>query len=94
MIWQLRHGRSTDLRRHKGQKGDRNSPTVFNAAGHIAQFWDGRAATIEDQAKGPVMNPVEMAMPSEKMVLAVLKSMPEYIEAFQKAFPADKDPVS
>ena len=79
---------------HKGQKGDRNSPTVFNAAGHVAQFWDGRAATIEDQAKGPVMNPVEMAMPSEKVVLAVLKSMPEYIEAFQKAFPADKDPVS
>ena len=56
---------------HKGQKGDRNSPTVYNAAGHFVQFWDGRAADVEDQAKGPVMNPVEMAMPSRKVVIAV-----------------------
>ena len=47
---------------HKKQHGDRNSPTVFNAGAHFAQFWDGRAATLEDQAKGPVLNPVEMAM--------------------------------
>ncbi len=79
---------------HKGQKGDRNSPTVYNAAGHVAQFWDGRAADVEEQAKGPVMNPVEMAMPSEKVVIAVLKSMPEYVEAFKKAFPEDKDPIT
>lgn len=79
---------------HKGQKGTRNSPTVYNAAGHVAQFWDGRAPTVEEQAKGPVMNPVEMAMPSEKVVVAVLKSMPEYVQAFKAAFPTDKDPVT
>jgi cytochrome c peroxidase len=79
---------------HKGQKGTRNSPTVYNAAGHTAQFWDGRAADVEEQAKGPVMNPVEMAMGSEKDVLAVLKSMPEYLDAFKKAFPEEKDPVT
>ncbi len=50
---------------HKGQRGDRNSPTVYNAALHFAQFWDGRAADVEEQAKGPVLNPVEMAMPDE-----------------------------
>jgi len=79
---------------HKGQTGDRNSPSVYNAAGHFVQFWDGRAADVEAQAKGPVTNPVEMAMPSEKEVVAVLKSMPEYIDSFRKAFPEDKDPIS
>ncbi len=79
---------------HKGQRGNRNSPTVYNAAGHFVQFWDGRAADVEAQAKGPVMNPVEMAMPSEKQVEAVLNSMPEYVAAFKKAFPKDKSPVS
>ncbi len=79
---------------HRGQRGDRNSPTVYNAAGHVAQFWDGRAKTVEEQSKGPVLNPVEMAMPSEPEVVATLKSMPGYVEAFQKAFPDDKDPVT
>ncbi len=78
----------------KGQKGTRNAPTVYNAAGHFVQFWDGRAPDVEEQAKGPVMNPVEMAMSSDKAVVAVLKSMPEYVNAFKKAFPADKDPVT
>jgi cytochrome c peroxidase len=79
---------------HKGVRGDRNSPTVYNAAGQFVQFWDGRAADVEEQAKGPVMNPVEMAMPSEKQVITVLKSMPEYVDAFKKAFPGEKDPIS
>ena len=79
---------------HKGQKGTRNSPTVYNAAGHFVQFWDGRAPTVEEQAKGPILNPVEMAMPGQKNALAVLDSMPEYIEAFQKAFPGEKHPVT
>lgn len=79
---------------HKGQKGDRNAPTVYNAAIHFVQFWDGRAPDVEEQAKGPVLNPVEMAMTSGKEVVAVLKSMPEYVDAFQKAFPNDKDPVT
>jgi cytochrome c peroxidase len=79
---------------HNGRKGDRNAPTVYNAAGHFVQFWDGRAADVEEQAKGPVMNPLEMAMPSAKEVAVVLKSMPEYVQAFQKAFPDEKDPVT
>ncbi|MFI5175010.1 MAG: cytochrome-c peroxidase [Terriglobia bacterium] len=78
----------------KGQLGGRNSPTVYNAAAHVAQFWDGRAADVEAQAKGPVLNPVEMAMPDDKAVVALLKSIPGYVVAFKKAFPADKDPVN
>ncbi|MCW5979258.1 MAG: cytochrome-c peroxidase [Bryobacteraceae bacterium] len=79
---------------HKGLRGDRNSPTVYNAAGHFVQFWDGRAPDVEEQAKGPVLNPVEMAMRTEKHVVAVLKSMPGYVEAFKAAFPEDKDPIT
>jgi cytochrome c peroxidase len=79
---------------HKGQRGTRNSPTVYNAAGHFAQFWDGRAPDVEAQAKGPVLNPVEMAMPGEARVVAVLESMPEYVAAFKLAFPNDPKPVS
>jgi cytochrome c peroxidase len=78
----------------KGQKGTRNAPTVYNAAGHFVQFWDGRATNVEEQAKGPILNPVEMAMTDQKKVLAVLNSMPEYVEAFQKAFPGEKHPVT
>lgn len=79
---------------HKGQKGGRNAPTVYNAAGHIAQFWDGRAADVEAQAKGPVLNPIEMAMPSADHAVKVLESMPGYVEAFKKAFPDDAKPIS
>jgi cytochrome c peroxidase len=79
---------------HKGQKGDRNSPTVYNAALHFVQFWDGRAADVEEQAKGPILNPVEMAMPGEKQVIAVLKSIPEYAVSFKAAFPDQKDPIT
>lgn len=79
---------------HKGQRGDRNSPTVYNAALHFVQFWDGRAADVEEQAKGPILNPVEMAMPDQKRVVAVLKSMPEYVAAFKAAFPDAKDPIT
>ncbi|MFZ4765564.1 MAG: cytochrome-c peroxidase [Roseimicrobium sp.] len=79
---------------HKDQRGDRNAPTVFNAALHLAQFWDGRAPTVEEQAKGPVLNPIEMAMPDANHVLAVIKSIPEYPELFAKAFLDEKDPVS
>ncbi|MFV8750893.1 cytochrome-c peroxidase [Nannocystaceae bacterium ST9] len=78
---------------HKGQLGERNSPTVYNAGGHLAQFWDGRAADLEAQAKGPVLNPVEMAMPNEEAVVAVLKSIPGYVEAFGKAFPGVENPI-
>jgi len=79
---------------HRGRLGTRNAPTVYNAAGHFAQFWDGRAPDVEEQAKGPILNPNEMAMPSDKAAVAVLKTMPEYCDAFRKAFPADTDPIT
>jgi cytochrome c peroxidase len=79
---------------HAGKLGDRNSPTVYNAAAHFAQFWDGRAPDVEEPAKGPVLNPVEMAMAGEASVVAVLQSMPEYVELFAKAFPGDPKPIS
>jgi cytochrome c peroxidase len=79
---------------HKGQLGDRNSPSVYNAGLHFAQFWDGRASTLEDQAKGPVLNPVEMAMPDEDTVVGTLRSIPGYVEAFASAFPGEPEPVT
>jgi cytochrome c peroxidase len=79
---------------HRQQKGGRNSPSSLNAAGHFAQFWDGRAADVEAQAKGPILNPIEMAMPSPDKVIAVLKSMPEYVALFTAAFPGQADPVT
>lgn len=79
---------------HRGQRGERNSPTVYNAALHVAQFWDGRAANVEEQAKGPVLNPVEMAMPSEAATVAVLESIPGYAPLFAAAFPEDEQPIS
>ena len=78
----------------KAQKGTRNAPTVYNAAGHFVQFWDGRVPTVEQQAKGPILNSVEMAMPSETAALKVLNSMPEYVSLFKEAFPGDQDPVT
>lgn len=79
---------------HKGQLGERNSPTVYNAGGHLAQFWDGRAVDLEAQAGGPVLNPVEMAMPNIDAVLVVLTSIPGYVEAFGKAFPGVESPIT
>ncbi len=79
---------------HKTQFGDRNSPTVFNSALQFVQFWDGRAADVEEQAKGPVLNPVEMAMPSEDSVVAVLKSIPGYEPLFKAAFPESEDAIT
>ncbi|MGF1444578.1 MAG: cytochrome-c peroxidase [Pikeienuella sp.] len=71
---------------HEWQKGGRNSPTVLNAVFNTAQFWDGRAADLVEQAGGPMVNPVEMAA-SEEHVLAVLTSMDGYVDAFAAAFP-------
>ncbi len=79
---------------HKGQRGTRNAPTVYNAALHFRQFWDGRAPSLEEQAKGPMTNPVEMAMPNEQRIVDTLKSIPQYVEMFGKAFPGDRDPVT
>jgi cytochrome c peroxidase len=79
---------------HAGQRGGRNSPTVYNAALHIRQFWDGRAADVEEQAKGPVLNPIEMAMPDEATVVAVLRSIPGYQPLFAAAFPGEEPAIT
>jgi cytochrome c peroxidase len=78
---------------HGWEKGPRNAPTVLNAVFNIAQFWDGRAPDLREQAKGPVQASVEMNNKPEQ-VIKTLKSMPEYIQMFQAAFPGDKDPVT
>lgn len=79
---------------HKGQRGTRNSPTVYNSAGHFAQFWDAREKTIEDQALRPITNPVEMAVKDEKQIVEILRSIPGYAPLFKKAFPDDKEPIT
>ena len=79
---------------HRGQRGSRNAPTVYNAAGFFAQFWDGRMDTVEEQAGGPILNPVEMALPTADLGVRVLESIPEYRDAFHKAFPNEPSPVT
>lgn len=71
---------------HEGKRGGRNSPTVYNAYKHIAQFWDGRAKDVEEQALGPILNPIEMGMPSEEEVIKKLRSSQEYPKLFKDAF--------
>jgi cytochrome c peroxidase len=78
----------------KGARGRRNSPTVYNAAGHFTAFWDGRAGNVEEQAKGPILNPAEMAMPDAPTVVALLQKIPGYVTAFQAAFPDSNPPVN
>jgi cytochrome c peroxidase len=71
----------------RGQRGGRGSPTVWNSAFNTVQFWDGRAASLEDQAKGPLTNPIEMGMESHDAVMARVNRIPAYVEMFKKAFP-------
>jgi cytochrome c peroxidase len=78
---------------HKGQLGTRNSPSVYNSAHNFQQFWDGRAPNVEEQATGPILNPVEMAS-NEERVLKTLKSIPEYVSRFKQAFPKDAEAVT
>jgi cytochrome c peroxidase len=79
---------------HDGTRGDRNSPTSLNAAGHFVQFWDGRAATVEDQAKGPVLNPIEHGLESADQLVGILKGIPGYVQLFGQAFPGQADPIT
>ena len=76
------------------KRGDRNSPTTLNAGFQFTQFWDGRAADLFEQAKGPILNPVEMAMPSEEAVVKKLSAIPAYPKMFAKAFPGQKKPLT
>jgi cytochrome c peroxidase len=64
----------------------RNSPTVLNAAYNTAQFWDGRAATLDEQCKGPLLSPQEMNMVDEKHLVNRLNAVPQYRQDFQTAF--------
>ncbi len=77
-----------------GKRGDRNSPTVFNAALHMAQFWDGRASDLEEQAKGPILNPVEMAMTSPQEVIERLKAETNYPPQFEAAFSGETNSIN
>lgn len=76
---------------YAGRKGTVNSPTVFNAEKQIAQFWDGRAKTLAEQATGPITNPLEMAMTPE-LAEGVIRSIPGYRPYFEKAF-GSKNPT-
>jgi len=71
-----------------GLKGGRNAPTVWNAAFHSVQFWDGRAPSLEEQAKGPPVNPIEMGMPNLDAVIDRVRHVPGYRTYFEQAFGA------
>lgn len=78
---------------HGWKQGPRNAPTVLNSVYNVAQFWDGRAKDLAEQAKGPVQAGVEMNNTPENVV-KTLKSMPEYVALFKASFPGEKDPVT
>jgi cytochrome c peroxidase len=78
---------------HGWQKGPRNAPTVLNSVLNIAQFWDGRAADLKEQAMGPVQAAVEMNNSPDRAV-ATLQSIPEYVERFSAVFAGQEDPVT
>jgi cytochrome c peroxidase len=74
-----------------GQKGGRSAPTVINRAYSTSQFWDGRAPSLEEQAKGPIANPIEMtaeksADAAHAAVVKRLRGVPGYVKLFDKAF--------
>ncbi len=71
------------------KKGTRHSPTVINSAYNSVQFWDGRAPSLEDQAKGPIANPVEMATTHAEAVRH-LKADPKYVALFKHAWGTDQ----
>ena len=72
-----------------GKTGGRNAPTVWNSAFHSVQFWDGRAELLEDQAKGPVTNPVEMGMNEIESAMDKVRAIPGYKPYFDEAFGDD-----
>jgi cytochrome c peroxidase len=78
---------------HDFQTGDRNAPTVLNAAFFNRQFWDGRADSLEQQAEGPIEAGVEMAMPRD-LAVDVIRGIPGYLPYFQAAFPGEAEPIN
>lgn len=84
--------RTTSMGVH-GLAGPRNAPTVWNAAFHSVQFWDGRAGSLEDQAKGPVVAQVEMGMRTLDDAINRVRNIPGYVEQFKQVFGGD-NPVT
>ncbi|RDH81727.1 MAG: cytochrome-c peroxidase [endosymbiont of Galathealinum brachiosum] len=78
----------------KGEFGTRNSPTVLNAGWQDSQFWDGRAKDLVEQAKGPILNPVEMGMPDEQTVEKKIRGITEYQKLFSSVYPKDKPAIT
>jgi len=74
--------------------GKRNTPTVINAGFQSAQFWDGRAHNLAEQAKGPILNPIEMELRTPEEVIRRLRNIDGYPEAFRRAFPGGPDPMT
>lgn len=74
---------------HNWQEGPINSPTVLNSSMNVAQFWDGRAATLQEQAAGPISNPMEMAS-THVLALDVLRSIPQYRKEFADIYGSDE----
>ncbi|TCD47125.1 cytochrome-c peroxidase [Chlorobium sp. N1] len=70
---------------HNWTKGPINSPTVLNSSMNLAQFWDGRARDLQEQAGGPIANPGEMAF-THKLAVELLSSIPDYVEEFRVVF--------
>lgn len=76
-----------------GQVGGRSAPSVWNAAFLSAQFWDGRASSLEEQAKGPILNPIEMGITHEEAAVGRIASIPGYKEQFERVF-GGENPVT
>lgn len=74
---------------HNWQQGPINSPTVLNSSLNLAQFWDGRAADLKEQAGGPIANPGEMAF-THTLAIDLLESIPQYVVEFKQVFGSDK----
>jgi cytochrome c peroxidase len=78
----------------RGEQGTRNSPTVLNSGWQDSQFWDGRAEDLVEQAKGPILNPIEMGMPDEQTVEQKIRGIVEYQKEFALAFPGGEQVIN
>jgi cytochrome c peroxidase len=68
------------------KEGTRNAPTVINAVYFESFFWDGRSPSLEEQSLHPFVNPVEMGLENHDEIIAIVRSDPEYVDAFEKVF--------
>lgn len=75
-------------------RGTRNSPTVFHAALHKMQFWDGRAVDVEEQAAGPILNPIEHNIKNKEQLVERLKKVDTYQRLFPEAFGDEANPIT